>query len=56
MLMHTPPHPGEILKKLCMEPLELTVTDTAKALGANRKTLDHQYPKLAAHHTGRLEP
>lgn len=39
MLMHNPPHPGEILKELCMEPLGLTVTDTAKALGVSRKTL-----------------
>ena len=39
MLMHNPPHPGEILKTLCLEPLNLTVTDAAKALGISRKTL-----------------
>ena len=39
MKMHNPPHPGEILKELCLEPLELTVTDAAKALGVSRKTL-----------------
>ena len=39
MLMHDPPHPGEVLKELCLEPLGLTVTDAAKALGVNRKTL-----------------
>jgi len=39
MKMHNPPHPGEVLKKLCLEPLELTVTDAAKALGVSRKTL-----------------
>ncbi len=39
MLMHKPPHPGEIIKELCLEPLELTVTDAAKALGVTRKTL-----------------
>ena len=39
MLMHDPPHPGEILKELCLEPLGLTVTDAAKALGVSRKTL-----------------
>ncbi len=39
MKMHNPPHPGEILKKLCLEPLELTVTDAAEALGVSRKTL-----------------
>lgn len=37
--MHNPPHPGEVIKKLCMEPLNLTVTETAKALGVSRKTL-----------------
>jgi len=37
--MHNPPHPGEVLKALCLEPLGLTVTDTAKALGVSRKTL-----------------
>ena len=36
MLMHDPPHPGEVLKELCLEPLGLTVTDAAKALGVRR--------------------
>ncbi len=39
MLMHNPPHPGEVLKELCIKPLGLTVTDAAKALGVSRKTL-----------------
>ena len=39
MLMHSPPHPGEIIKELCLEPLELTVTAAAQALGVSRKTL-----------------
>jgi addiction module HigA family antidote len=37
--MHNPPHPGEVLRELCLEPLGLSVTDTAKALGVARKTL-----------------
>ena len=37
--MHNPPHPGEILRELCIEPLGLTVTDAAEALGVSRKTL-----------------
>ena len=37
--MHRPPHPGEILRELCLKPLDLTVTDAAKALGVSRKTL-----------------
>jgi antitoxin HigA-1 len=39
MRMHNPPHPGEIVKSLCLEPLGLTVTDAAKGLGISRKTL-----------------
>ncbi len=39
MQMHNPPHPGEIIRELCLEPLELTVTAAAEALGVSRKTL-----------------
>ena len=39
MKMHNPPHPGEVLKALCLEPLNLTVTDAARSLGVSRKTL-----------------
>ncbi|MBQ0719982.1 MAG: HigA family addiction module antidote protein [Gammaproteobacteria bacterium] len=39
MLMYKPPHPGEIIKELCLEPLELSVTAAAEALGVSRKTL-----------------
>lgn len=39
MLMHNPPHPGEIIKELCLEPLELSITAAAEALGVSRKTL-----------------
>lgn len=39
MKIHNPPHPGEVLKALCLEPLELTVTAAAKGLGVSRKTL-----------------
>lgn len=38
MSMHNPPHPGEIIREFCIEPLNLTVTDAAKALGVTRKT------------------
>jgi len=37
--VHNPPHPGEIIKSLCLEPLGVTVTEAAKALGVSRKTL-----------------
>ena len=39
MLMHNPPHPGEILRQFCIEPLGLSVTEAAKGLGVSRKTL-----------------
>ena len=39
MRMHNPPHPGEIIREFCVEPLDLTVTDAAKALKVTRKTL-----------------
>lgn len=39
MVMHNPPHPGKIIKELCIEPLGLTVTDAANGLGVSRKTL-----------------
>jgi antitoxin HigA-1 len=37
--MYNPPHLGEIIKKLCLEPLDLSVTKAAQALGVSRKTL-----------------
>jgi antitoxin HigA-1 len=39
MKMHNPPHPGEVLRELCLNPLNLTVTEAARALGVSRKTL-----------------
>jgi len=39
MKMHNPPHPGEVLLELCLKPLGLTVTRTARALGVSPKTL-----------------
>ena len=39
MLMHNPPHPGEVLRELCLKPLGLSVTAAAEALGVSRKTL-----------------
>jgi addiction module HigA family antidote len=37
--MHNPPLPGKVLKTLCLEPLNLSVTEAAKALDVSRKTL-----------------
>jgi antitoxin HigA-1 len=39
MLMHNPPHPGEVIRELCLKPLDLSVTEASKALGVSRKTL-----------------
>lgn len=37
--MRNPPHPGLIIKSLCLEPLGLSVSEAAKALGISRETL-----------------
>ena len=37
--MKNPPHPGQILKGLYLEPLELSITEAAEGLGVSRKTL-----------------
>lgn len=37
--MYKPPHPGEVLRELCIEPLGLSVTEAAAGLGVSRKTL-----------------
>ena len=39
--MANPPHPGELVRHDCLEPLGLTVTAGAKLLGVARKTLDN---------------
>lgn len=39
MRMHNPPHPGEVIRELCLAPLDLTVAAAAEALGVTRKTL-----------------
>ncbi len=37
--MHRPAHPGEVLKEMYIEPMGLTVTETARALCITRKSL-----------------
>lgn len=39
MLMHNPPHPGEVIKRQCLQPLGLTVTEAARGLAVSRNTL-----------------
>ncbi len=36
--MFNPPHPGEIIREFCVEPLNRSITDLAKMLGVSRKT------------------
>jgi addiction module HigA family antidote len=37
--MHSPPHPGRIVKQECLAPLGLTVTEAARQLGVSRVVL-----------------
>ena len=39
MPMKDPPHPGEVIRELCLEPLNLSVTKAAQVLDVSRKTL-----------------
>ncbi len=39
MSMKNPPHPGEVVRELCLDPMGLTVTAAAMGLGVSRKTL-----------------
>lgn len=39
MEMFNPPHPGEVLRGLYLEPMGVTVTAAAKQLGVTRKNL-----------------
>ena len=38
-IMCNPPHPGEILKEIYVEPLDLSITQAAKDLDVTRQTL-----------------
>ena len=39
MPMHDPPRPGGIVRRQCLEPLHLSVTETAAGLGVTRQAL-----------------
>jgi antitoxin HigA-1 len=39
MTTHNAPHPGEVIRELCLQPLRISVTDAAKSLGVTRKAL-----------------
>jgi len=46
--MLNPPHPGEVIRELCLEPLGLTVTAAAEGLGVTRKA----FSELLNGHSG----
>lgn len=39
MKMYNPPHPGEIIKGLWLDPMDISITQAAAAMGISRKTL-----------------
>jgi addiction module HigA family antidote len=41
MKMNNPPHPGEVIKGLWLEPLGISITEVSKALGVSRKTMSN---------------
>jgi len=41
MVMKNPPHPGRHVRVTCLEPLGLTVTAAARALGISRQALNN---------------
>jgi len=41
MPMKNPPHPGTSVREDCLEPLGLSVTKAAKALGVSRQALNN---------------
>ncbi len=41
MIMKNPPHPGLSVRHDCIEPLDLTITETAEILGVTRQTLNN---------------
>lgn len=41
MAMFNPPHPGRLVRQECLEPLNLSVTEGATALGVTRQALNN---------------
>jgi hypothetical protein len=64
MPMKNPPHPGGFVLRQCIEPLGLTITQAAAALGVTRTTLSELVngkrgisPEMAVRHpAGPLRP
>jgi addiction module HigA family antidote len=47
-MMSHPPHPGGIVRRQCLTPLKLTVTEAAKGLGVTRQALSDLVNERAA--------
>ena len=41
MPMKNPPHPGRVVRVSCLDPLGLSVTEAARALGVSRQALSN---------------
>jgi addiction module HigA family antidote len=57
MQMHNPPHPGAVLRGLYMEPLGLSVSGLARALGLSRKAVSqivNGHARITANTAARL--
>ena len=39
MKMHNPPHPGEVIKGLWLDPMGISIAAASRSLGISRKTL-----------------
>lgn len=50
--MHHPPHPGEVIKELCLDPLKVTVTAAADGMNISHRTLS----ALLKHYAGMSPP
>ena len=48
MLMKNPVHPGRVIRQDCLEPLDLSVTAGARALGVTRQALNNVVNEKAA--------
>ena len=38
-MLHNPPHPGGIVRRQCLKPLSLSITEAASGLGVTRQAL-----------------
>ena len=52
MAMRNPPHPGGIVRRQCLDPLGLSVTEAARGLGVTRQALS-DVVSGPGHHFGR---